>query len=130
MWEGSGSRSIRKPGDLPFRPTPPAGCGRSAVRTPACPRSPPAPPSRGALHFGRNPPGRTRMRTLLLWAGILGGGIPALAQTAAVPQFQDTVVVSAALEWEDQADFPASVPVTQKEEIEARQSHDLADAVS
>jgi vitamin B12 transporter len=70
------------------------------------------------------------MRTLLLWAGILGGGIPALAQTAVVPQFQDTVVVSASLESEDQADVPAAVTVIQKEEIEARQSHDLSDAVA
>jgi outer membrane receptor protein involved in Fe transport len=75
------------------------------------------------------------MRHVLLVAGILGGGIPALAQPAttanpAVPAFQDTLVVSASLEPETRQETPASVTVISGQEIEDRQVTTLADAVS
>ncbi|HVR98597.1 MAG TPA: TonB-dependent receptor [Thermoanaerobaculia bacterium] len=62
-------------------------------------------------------------------AGILGGGIPALAQTS-VPTFEDTVVVTAALEADDRDDVPSSTTVVDAEEIEARQIHTLDQAIS
>jgi vitamin B12 transporter len=67
------------------------------------------------------------MRHLLLIAGLLGGGVPALAQT---PVFEDSVVVSATLESEDREDVPASATVLDREEIEARQSNTLGDLVT
>ena len=72
------------------------------------------------------------MRHVLLVAGILGGGIPALAQSAspAVPTFQDTLVVSASLEPEARKETPASVTVISGQEIQDRQVTSLADAVS
>lgn len=78
------------------------------------------------------------MRTILLIAGILGGGIPALAQTAGpapeivpeVPQFEETVVVSASLDSEERADVPATVTVIDKDELEARQVDTLSEAVA
>lgn len=71
------------------------------------------------------------MRHILLVAGVLGGGLPALAfaQTA-VPTFEETVVVSASLEAEDRSDVPASVTVIDEEEIEARQADSLAELIS
>jgi vitamin B12 transporter len=72
------------------------------------------------------------MRHVLLVAGILGGGIPALAQSAstAIPAFQDTVVVSASLEPEARQETPAAVTVIDKQEIADRQVTSLSDAVS
>lgn len=72
------------------------------------------------------------MRHVLLVAGILGGGIPAFAQTTAqtVPSFQDTVVVSASLDPEQRQEVPASVTVIDKQEIEARQDDALGELVS
>jgi vitamin B12 transporter len=71
------------------------------------------------------------MRHILLVAGVLGGGLPVLAfaQTA-VPTFEETLVVSASLDSEDKEDVPASVTVVDAEELEARQVHSLAEAVS
>jgi vitamin B12 transporter len=71
------------------------------------------------------------MRHFLLVAGVLGGGLPAiaLAQTA-VPTFEETLVVSASLDAEDREDVPASVTVVDAEEIEARQADSLSEAVS
>jgi vitamin B12 transporter len=71
------------------------------------------------------------MRHILLVAGVLGGGLPALAlaQTA-VPKFEETLVVSASLDAEDREDVPASVTVIDAEEIEARQAESLAEAIS
>jgi vitamin B12 transporter len=67
---------------------------------------------------------------LILAAGILGGGWPAAAQEPApvpVPVFHEDVVVTASADAEVRADVPAAVTVIDGEEIEARQSHDLAD---
>lgn len=71
------------------------------------------------------------MRHILLVAGVLGGGLPALAlaQTA-VPTFEETLVVSASLDAESREDVPASVTVIDAEEIEARQVNSLAEAVA
>jgi vitamin B12 transporter len=71
-------------------------------------------------------------RTFLLLAGILGGGIPALAQTAspAVPTFAETVVVTASLDSEERDEVPATVTVLQREELEARQADTLSEAVA
>lgn len=71
------------------------------------------------------------MRHILLVAGVLGGGLPALAlaQTA-VPTFEETLVVSASLDAEDREDVPASVTVVDAEEIEARQAVSLAETVA
>ncbi|HEX2225080.1 MAG TPA: TonB-dependent receptor [Thermoanaerobaculia bacterium] len=72
------------------------------------------------------------MRRIFLIAGILGGGIPVLAQTASttLPSFEDSVVVSASLESADRADVPASVTVITAEEIEARQAETLTDVLA
>ena len=71
------------------------------------------------------------MRHILLVAGVLGGGLPALAlaQTA-VPTFEETLVVSASLDSEDREDVPASVTVVDAKEIEARQADSLEEAVA
>lgn len=71
------------------------------------------------------------MRHFLLLAGVLGGGLPAvaLAQTA-VPTFEETLVVSASLDAENREDVPASVTVLDAEEIEARQADSLAELIS
>ena len=73
-----------------------------------------------------------RSTTILVMAGILGGGIPLLAQTHApnTPKFEDTVVVSASLDEEERDDVPASVTVIPAEEIEARQADTLSEAIS
>jgi vitamin B12 transporter len=60
----------------------------------------------------------------LLLAGVLGGGLPALAQHPG-PVFSDTIVVSASLDAEEREDVPASVTVIDRQEIEARQALDL-----
>ncbi|HEV7504080.1 MAG TPA: TonB-dependent receptor [Thermoanaerobaculia bacterium] len=70
---------------------------------------------------------------LILAAGILGGGLPVLAQEPApvpVPVFHENVVVTASAvstDSEVRADVPATVTVIDGKEIEARQSRDLAD---
>jgi vitamin B12 transporter len=76
-------------------------------------------------------------RSILLLFGVLGGGIPAFAQTAtpaspvqSVPKFEETVVVSASLDSEDRADVPASVTVLDQDELEARQADTLSEAIS
>lgn len=70
--------------------------------------------------------------TLFLMAGVLGGGIPALAQTAspALAAFAETVVVSASLDSEERDDIPASVTVLHREELEARQADTLSKAIA
>ncbi len=81
--------------------------------------------------------------SLLLLAGILGGGFPVLAQSTGstptsatsptsptLPQFEESVVVSASLDAADRADVPASVTVIDEEEIEARQADTLSEAIS
>ncbi len=79
------------------------------------------------------------MRHVLLVAGILGGGIPALAQSTpppaaqtspAVPAFEDSVVVSASLEPEARQESPAAVTVITQQELQDRQVTNLSDAVS
>lgn len=78
------------------------------------------------------------MHRILLIAGILGGGIPALAQTApsaqaqsnSLPTFEESVVVSATLETEDREDVPASVTVVDSDEIEARQAQTLEEVLA
>jgi vitamin B12 transporter len=63
------------------------------------------------------------MRQILLVAGILGGGLPAFAQTVPAvpdpqpPAFQDSIVVTAAVAEEERSDLPASVTVIPAEEI-------------
>jgi vitamin B12 transporter len=71
------------------------------------------------------------MRHILLVAGVLGGGLPALAlaQTA-VPTFEETLVVSASLDSENREDVPATVTVVDAEEIKARQADSLSEAVA
>ena len=76
-----------------------------------------------------------RQTVIFMMAGILGGGIPMLAQTApgttpALPVFEDTVVVSASLDEEERDDVPASVTVIQADEIEARQADTLSEAIA
>jgi len=68
---------------------------------------------------------------LILAAGILGGGWPAAAQEPVpVPVFHEDVVVTASADTEVRADLPAAVTVIDGKEIEARQSHDLADLLN
>jgi len=70
------------------------------------------------------------MRHILLLAGVLGGGLPAiaLAQTA-VPTFEESLVVSASLDAEERGEVPATVTVVDEKELEARQADSLAEAV-
>lgn len=70
-----------------------------------------------------------RQISLILIAGVLGGGLSAGAQDP-VPVFKDTVVVSASLDGEDPRDTPASATVIDQQQIEARQSTDLSDLVT
>ena len=65
-----------------------------------------------------------------LIAGVLGGGLPAGAQTEPVPVFNDSVVVSAPPTPEDRQEVPASTTVFDQREIAARQANDLSDLVS
>ncbi|MFL6264054.1 MAG: TonB-dependent receptor domain-containing protein [Thermoanaerobaculia bacterium] len=65
-----------------------------------------------------------------LIAGVLGGGLPARAQTEPVPVFNDSVVVSATPVPEDRQEVPASTTVFDQKEIAARQANDLSDLVS
>lgn len=65
-----------------------------------------------------------------LIAGVLGGGLPAWAQTEPVPVFNDSVVVSATPTPEDRQQVPASTTVFDQREIAARQATDLSDLVS
>ncbi|MFL6289389.1 MAG: TonB-dependent receptor plug domain-containing protein [Thermoanaerobaculia bacterium] len=76
-----------------------------------------------------------RKNVILAMAGILGGGIPMLAQThapkpPALPAFEDTVVVSASLDEEERDDVPASVTVIHAGELEARQADTLSEAIA
>jgi vitamin B12 transporter len=73
--------------------------------------------------------------SLLLLAGILGGGFPVIAQTSppvptVIPKFEETVVVSASLDSEERADVPASVTVISQDELEARQADTLSEAIA
>jgi vitamin B12 transporter len=73
------------------------------------------------------------MRRILLIAGLLGGGVPVLAQQSPppeVPTFEDTVVVSATLDSEEREDVPATVTVIDAQEIEDRQAVDLPELLS
>ena len=75
---------------------------------------------------------------LLLAAGLLGGGLPALSQTAptdpadpaALPAFDESIVVSASLEPTEREEVPASVTVIDAEEIEARQAESLSEVLA
>jgi vitamin B12 transporter len=69
------------------------------------------------------------MRYVFLMAGILGGGMPALAQTA-LPTFEDQLVVTAALETTARDQVPSRVTVIDADEIEARQSESVAELIS
>lgn len=73
-----------------------------------------------------------RSTPILVMAGILGGGIPLLAQTDSpgLPRFEDNVVVSASLDSEEREDVPASVTVIHAEEIAARQADTLSEAIA
>ncbi len=67
------------------------------------------------------------MRQILLVAGILGGGLPVLAQSvpappATPPPYQESIVVTASVEGEERSDLPASVTVIPAEEIAALQA--------
>lgn len=74
------------------------------------------------------------MRHILLWIGILGGGIPVVAQSprqgTATPTFADEVVVTASLDAEDRDRVPASATVIDGEEIQARQADTLSEVVA
>ncbi|HSF42316.1 MAG TPA: TonB-dependent receptor [Thermoanaerobaculia bacterium] len=77
------------------------------------------------------------MRRILLIAGLLGGGVPALAQPPSppppspdIPTFEETVVVSATLDSEERDAVPASVTVIDAREIEDRQAVDLPELLS
>lgn len=73
------------------------------------------------------------MRQFLLIAGLLGGGVPVLAQPgpqAPLPSFEETVVVSATLDSEEREDVPASVTVLDEGEIEDRQAVDLPELLA
>ena len=65
-----------------------------------------------------------------LIAGVLGGGLPAKAQTEPVPVFNDSVVVSATPTPEDRQEVPASTTVFGQRDIAARQANDLSELVS
>ena len=72
-----------------------------------------------------------RSTPILVMAGILGGGIPLLAQSSPNhPTFEESVVVSASLDQEDRDNVPASVTVIHAEEIEARQADTLSEAIA
>jgi vitamin B12 transporter len=69
------------------------------------------------------------MRQLLALAGILGGVIPVLAQEPPVQQsipFEETIIVTATLDGEQERSLPAAVGVIEAAEIEARQATELA----
>lgn len=68
------------------------------------------------------------MRQTLLWLGILGGAIPALAQSP-LPPLSDTILVTASLVEEDRDELPVSADVIEAEEIESRQLQEVADAL-
>ncbi len=69
---------------------------------------------------------------------LLGGGMAVLAQTAQpqttssspLPQFDDSLVVSASLDPEERDRIPASVVVVDAAELEARQVSNVAEAIS
>ena len=72
------------------------------------------------------------MRQILLVAGILGGGVPVLAQpapapAAAPPAYQESIVVTASVEEAQRSDLPASVSVIPAEEIAAVQATQVVD---
>ncbi|HET9226553.1 MAG TPA: TonB-dependent receptor [Thermoanaerobaculia bacterium] len=72
-----------------------------------------------------------RSTPILVMAGILGGGIPLLAQTSPnLPAFEESVVVSASLDSEERENVPASVTVIHADEIEARQADTLSEAIA
>ncbi len=70
------------------------------------------------------------MRQLLALVGILGGVIPAAAQISNPPPVQDIIVVTASLEEAEKQELPSSVEVIDREEIEARQSTNVADLLA
>ncbi len=72
------------------------------------------------------------MRWSLILLGILGGGIPALAQLGqnAPPTVRDEVVVTASLDGEERDRLPAAVEIVDAEEIEARQARTIADLLA
>jgi vitamin B12 transporter len=72
------------------------------------------------------------MRSLLVLIGILGGVVPVVSQ---VPQpqptlFEEAIVVTASLGDEREKDLPAAVSVIEAEEIESRQSTEVADLLA
>jgi vitamin B12 transporter len=72
------------------------------------------------------------MQRLLVLIGILGGVVPVLAQT---PQseptlFEESIVVTASLDGEQEKELPAAVSVIEAVEIEARQTTGVADLLA
>ena len=71
------------------------------------------------------------MRQALWLAGILGGAIPALAQTASIPApYSDTVTVTASLDEVEESSSGVTVSVIDQAELEARQSTEVADLLA
>ncbi|HEX5759863.1 MAG TPA: TonB-dependent receptor, partial [Thermoanaerobaculia bacterium] len=77
------------------------------------------------------------MRSWLLAAAVLGGGLAVRAEEPAsppppppAPTFAETVVVTATLEPAAEEELPASVTVVQRAEIAARQAVDLPDVLA
>lgn len=66
------------------------------------------------------------MRRLFVLAGILGGAIPAFAQTPP-PVFDDSIVVTASPAEEPRVEAPAAISVVGRDEIEARQVNTVSD---
>ncbi len=70
------------------------------------------------------------MRPIFVLVGILGGVIPALAQTTQLSPFGDLIVVTASLEEEERQELPSSVEVIDHQEIEARQATSIAELLA
>jgi vitamin B12 transporter len=67
------------------------------------------------------------VRYTLLLAGLVGGSIPAIAQSPSPPVFADSLIVTASLESEKERELPASVTIIGTQEIEARQVTEVSD---
>ena len=66
------------------------------------------------------------MRKVLVLIGILGGVVPVVAQVAQPALYEEAIVVTASLDDERKSDLPAAVSVIESEEIEYRQSTEVA----
>ena len=69
------------------------------------------------------------MRQVLLWLGAFGVAAPLLAQST-IPPFEESVVVTAAVENQEQDEVTATVAVILEEEIEARQATEVLQLLS